>query len=359
MRGAHRDQFNRASRTNCQQDSQPSPKPAGCPENELSLRSKYRAPSAGIECSDGICESTTRNMHQGARPRRHACPYCSAEKAKTYSTFLDWRNHLSDTHEHCMEDDDPLQREEYAAGFKLNRWGRFHELEGNENDRAYQRVATLRKDYGWYQGPGEGEPPGLPSTIRLPHTKGTMPDSDTTLAGSEHGESGQEEGEVTQAEGDEPGSFTQMKSRDTDSGSEDTSPGRDSWRSARGRETVMLTTPWTRGRSKRRVERGRGTTKRLRMESSSSERRDESEESMSGGTRDQPGRGGRRAARTMTPLHGTCPSLRKPTGGRPTLDRSVEMSTGGGRTGHHGALRTTDSRARAGGPGQGNLLRPS
>ena len=170
------------------------------------------------------------NRHQGAKRRRHACPYCSAEKAKTYSTFLDWRNHLSDTHEHCMEDDDPLQQEEYAAGFKLDLWGRFHELEGNETDRAYQRVATLRKHYGRYQGPGEGEPSGPPSTIRLPHTKGTTPDRDTTpteseLTGSERGESGQEEGEVTQAEGDEPGSLTQMKSRDTNSGSEDTTPG--------------------------------------------------------------------------------------------------------------------------------------
>ena len=123
-------------------------------------------------------------------------------------------------------------------------------------------------------------------------------------AGSDHGDLGQEEGEVTQAEGDEPGSFTQMKSRDSDSGSEDTTPGRDSWRSARGRETVMLTTPRPRGRGKRRMERGGGSTKRPRMESSSSlERRDESEESRSGGARDRPGRGGRQAARPMTPPH--------------------------------------------------------
>ena len=40
--------------------SQPaSRKPAGCPEKEPTRRSKYRAPSAGIGCSDGICESTT------------------------------------------------------------------------------------------------------------------------------------------------------------------------------------------------------------------------------------------------------------------------------------------------------------
>ena len=39
MRGAHRDKFNRASRTNCQQDSQPSLKPAGCPEKEVTAKS--------------------------------------------------------------------------------------------------------------------------------------------------------------------------------------------------------------------------------------------------------------------------------------------------------------------------------
>ena len=86
----------------------------------------------------------------------------------------------------------------------------------------------------------------------------------------------------------------QMKSRDSDSGSDDTTLGRDSWRSARGKERVMLTTPRPRGRGKRRLERGGGIAKRPRMESSSSERRDESEESRSCCTRDRPGRGGRR-----------------------------------------------------------------
>ena len=153
---------------------------------------------------------------------------------------------------------------------------------------------TLQKHFGWYQGPGEGEPQGPPSTIRLPHTKGTTPDRDTTLteselAGSERRESGQQEGEVTQGEGDDLGSFTQMKPRDTDTESEDTTPGRDSWRSARGRDAVLVTTPRTRGRGKRRMERGGGTTKRPRMELLLSERRDESEESMSSGTRDRPG----------------------------------------------------------------------
>ena len=64
---------------------------------------------------------------------------------------------------------------------------------------------------------------------------------------------------------------------------------------------MMLTTPRPRGRGKRRMERGGGITKRPRMESSSLERRDESEESRSGGARDRPGRGGRRAARPMMP----------------------------------------------------------
>ena len=87
-----------------------------------------------------------------------------------------------------------------------------------------------------------------------------------------------------------------MKSKD------DTTTGRDSWRSARGKETVVLTTPRPRGRGKRRIESGGGIAKRPRMESSSSERRDESEESRSG-TRDRPGRGGRRVARPSTPPH--------------------------------------------------------
>ena len=45
------------------------------------------------------------------------------KKPKHIPPFWIGGTHLSDTHEHCMEDDDPLQREEYAAGFKLDRWG--------------------------------------------------------------------------------------------------------------------------------------------------------------------------------------------------------------------------------------------
>ena len=91
--------------------------------------------------------------------------------------------------------------------------------------------------------------------------------------------------------------------RDTDTESEETTPERDSWRSARGREAVLLTTPRTRGRGKRRTDRGGGAPKRSRMESSSSDRGDESEESRSGSTQDRPGQGGRRAAQPMTPPH--------------------------------------------------------
>ena len=85
---------------------------------------------------------------------------------------------------------------------------------------------------------------------------------DSDLAGSEHGESGPEEGEVWQEEGNDPGSFTQMRSRDTDTESEDTTPGRDSWKSARGREAVLLATPRTRGRDKRHMGQGGGAAKR-------------------------------------------------------------------------------------------------
>ena len=100
-------------------------------------------PKCGSRVQRRNMRKRERSMHQGVRRRRHVCPYCSAEKCRTYSTFLDWKNHLLDTHEHCLENDDPLQREEYAAGFKLDRWERFHDLEGNENDRAYLRCADL------------------------------------------------------------------------------------------------------------------------------------------------------------------------------------------------------------------------
>ena len=119
-----------------------------------------------------------------------------------------------------MEDDDPLDREEYAAGFKLDPWERFHHIEGDETNRAYQRIATLRKHYGRYWGKVKGELPGTPSTIRIPHTKGTTPDrevapAESEFAGSELEGSDQEEGEIMQTEGEGSGAFTQMRPRDS------------------------------------------------------------------------------------------------------------------------------------------------
>ena len=143
---------------------------------------KIPCPKYGSRVQRRNLRKHDRSMHQGVRRRRHVCPYCSAEKCKTYSTFQDWKNHLHDTHEQCLEYNDPLEREEYAAGFKLDWWERFHDIEGDETDRAYLRIATLRKHYGQYQGQEEGEPPGPPSTIRLPHT---TPDRDVTPTESE------------------------------------------------------------------------------------------------------------------------------------------------------------------------------
>ena len=168
-----------------------------------------------------------RSQHDGVRRRRHACPFCKPGVHKTYSYFQDWKNHLHTTHDQCLEDDDPLDREEYAAGFKLDLWERFHHIEGDETDRAYQRIATLRKHYGPYQGEVKGEPPGTPSTIRIPHTKGMTPDrevvpAESEFAGSDQEGSDQEEGEITQTEGEGSGTFTQMRPRDSDSGSEST-----------------------------------------------------------------------------------------------------------------------------------------
>ena len=300
-RGAHRDQSIRASRMNCQPAES-----SGMSGKGANPQEQVPCPQCGKKVQRRYLRKHERSQHEGVRRRRHACPYCTAEICKTYSTFQDWKNHLHATHGQCMEDDYPLDQEEYAAGFKLDRLERFHHIKGDETDRAYLRKATLRKHYGRYQGQLRGEPPGPPSTIRLPHIKGTTPDRDVTpteskFAGSEQEGSGLEEGEITQTEGDEPGSFRQMRFKDSDSGSDDTTMGRDSWRSAQGQETVVLSTPRPRGRGKRRPERGGGTAKRPRMESSSSDRRYGSEESRSGGARDRPGRGSKWGAGPSTP----------------------------------------------------------
>ena len=163
----------------------------------------------------------------------------------------------------------------------------------------------------------KGSHPGTPSTIRIPHTKGMTPDREVVLAesefaGSDQEGSDQEEGEITQTEGEGSGTFTQMRPRDSDSGSDETTPGRESWRSARGQELVVLSTPRPRGRGKRRPERREGAAKRPRVESSSSDRRDGSEESRSGGGRDRPGRCSQRAARPSTPPRRPIPASVSP-----------------------------------------------
>ena len=72
---------------------------------------------------------------------------------------------------------------------------------------------------------------------RPPLVKGSTPDRDVTpteseRAGSDHGGSGVEEGEA-QEEGE---SYIGSRSRETVTELEDTTPGRESWRSARGRD---------------------------------------------------------------------------------------------------------------------------
>ena len=108
------------------------------------------------------------------------------------------------------------------------------------------------------------------------------------------------------------------------------------------------------------------------MESSSSERRDESEESRSGSARDRPRRGSRRAARPMTHPHRPpppsisprrSPQLTQSSAARDlrnlplaaksdrrtaTLDRLVEMSTDDDRADRRGVHQTMDGRARVG-----------
>ena len=358
-RGAHGSQFIRASRTNCQ------------PAESRGMTGKGANPQEQIPCPQCGRHVQRRNMkkhqrsqHDGVRRRRHACPFCLPGVHKTYSTFQDWKNHLHTTHGQCLGDDDPLDREEYAAGFKLDRWERFHHIEGDEDDRAYQRIATLRKHYGPYQGGVKGEPPGAPSTIRIPHTKGTTPDrevvpAESEFAGSDQDGSDQEEGEITQTEGEGSGTFTQMRPRDSDSGSDETTPGRESWRSARGQELVVLSTPRPRGRGKRRPERREGAAKRPRVESSSSDRRDGSEESRSGGGRDRPGRGSQRAARPSTPPRRPIPASVSPRRS-PRLTksavqdlRSLPLTTKGGRRTAHSRSVSGDERGQ--GPRRSSL----
>ena len=133
----------------------------------------------------------------------------------------------------------------------------------------------------------------------------------------------------------------------------------------------MLTTPRPQGQGKRRSDRGGGIAKRpsRRRRSAGTSRR--SPGPAASGI-DQGGAAGglldpvrlRAVLRHRAPVHAgahgslrvrsrtykACPSPRKVTGGRPTLDRLVEMSTDGGRVACHGVRRTTNGRGRGGGP---------
>ena len=74
-------------------------------------------------------------------------------------------------------EDNPLFLEEYASGFKVDSYYRFHGITGDELDQLFLQlwVSRLRNDYGPYRGKKEGtETPdsGPPSTISLPYSKG-------------------------------------------------------------------------------------------------------------------------------------------------------------------------------------------
>ena len=75
------------------------------------LREQVPCPKCGSQVQRQYMQKHDKNNDQRARSRKHAGPYCSADKARTYSTFLDWKNHLSTTNGHCMEAEDPLWRE--------------------------------------------------------------------------------------------------------------------------------------------------------------------------------------------------------------------------------------------------------
>ena len=198
---------------------------------------------AGIRCHN-------HSMHEGQRRRVHMCPFCSRSNPKTYSTFRDWKRHIKDPHPPCLVggEDDPLVIEEYTAGFKLDRWHRFHGITGDELVQSFLKVSSLRNDYGSYQGKREGTEtpsPGPQFTIHLPHSKEATPDRHQTSTGSE-----QADGEISRTDLEESGDgpeegvdqdqnykvFTGIRWRGSNSESKDASRGQDSWRDARGRE---------------------------------------------------------------------------------------------------------------------------
>ena len=158
----------------------------GCPDEEVTRASRCRAPSAGVECNGGTCGGTTRICIRGDN--------AGSMTARTVRRTR-------------------LRRIPPSWTGEIIFWTRSHH----------------------------------PSTIRLPHIKGSTPHIDTTpteseLAGSERGGSGMEE-EEAQDEGDDPESFTGIWLRKTDTESEHATPsilpvrqrnprgpGRDKWR---------------------------------------------------------------------------------------------------------------------------------
>ena len=83
MDSQHIQQFIRASRTNCQ------------PAESSGMYGKGANPQEQVPCPKcwkkvqrRYLRKHKRSQHQGVRRRRHACPYCTAEICKTYSTLI-------------------------------------------------------------------------------------------------------------------------------------------------------------------------------------------------------------------------------------------------------------------------------
>ena len=122
---------------------------------------------------------------------------------------------------------------------------------------------------------------------------------------------------------------------------------------------MVLSTPRPRGRGKRRPERGEGAAKRPQVESSSSDCRDGSEESRSGGGRYRPGRCSQRAAGPSTPPRRPIPASVSPRRS-PRLTksavqdlRSLPPTTKSGRRTAHPRSVSGDERGR--GPSRSSL----
>ena len=162
-RGAHGSHFIRASRTNCQPAES-----SGMTGKGANQQEQVPCPQCGKRVQRRNLRKHERSQHDGVRRRRHACPFCKPGVHKTYSTFQDWKNHLHTTHDQCLEDDDPLDREEYAAGFKLDRWERFHPHRGGR-ERPGLSADSYFAEALW-PIPGRSQRGAAGSTIYHPHS---------------------------------------------------------------------------------------------------------------------------------------------------------------------------------------------